>query len=157
MPFSVPAQVTSSLISSIKTISGDTPVDSILAKILDLIRPNGVQREVHHNTVHHIRTIPGPPVTCQPWRLALDQLAIAKAEFDAMLQDATVRRSKSSWSSALYMDILLDSTFCFAYFNFILLSSLSLEEHKQHLWVLFNQLQRHGILINSVKSMFQST
>jgi hypothetical protein len=44
---SVQAQAASSLIPSVKTISGGTPVDSLLA---------GVQREVGHNTVHHIRT-----------------------------------------------------------------------------------------------------
>jgi hypothetical protein len=32
---------------------------------------------VRHNTVHHIRNIPGPPVTCRPRRLAPDRLAIA--------------------------------------------------------------------------------
>ena len=52
-----------------------------------LKRPAATQREVHHNTVHHFRTIPGPPVTSQPWRLTLDPLAIAKAEFDAMICD----------------------------------------------------------------------
>jgi hypothetical protein len=58
---------------------------------------------VRHNTVHHIQTIPGPPVTCQPRRLALDRLAIVKAEFEAMLRDGTARRSESSWSSALHI------------------------------------------------------
>jgi hypothetical protein len=58
---------------------------------------------VRHNTVHHIRTIPGPPVTCRPHRLAPDRLAIAKAEFDAMLREGTARRSESSWSSALHI------------------------------------------------------
>jgi hypothetical protein len=49
---------------------------------------------VRHNTVHHIRTIPGPPVTCRPRRLAPDRLEIAKAEFEAMLRDGTARRSE---------------------------------------------------------------
>jgi hypothetical protein len=35
--------------------------------------------------------------------MALDRLAIAKAEFDAMLTDGTARRSESSWSSALHI------------------------------------------------------
>jgi hypothetical protein len=51
---------------------------------------------VRHNTVHHIRTIPGPPVTFRPRRLAPDRLAIAKAEFGAMLRDGTACRSESS-------------------------------------------------------------
>jgi hypothetical protein len=48
----------------VKTITAGTPIDSILAELPDLTRPAGVQREVRHNTVHHIRTTPGPPVTC---------------------------------------------------------------------------------------------
>jgi hypothetical protein len=79
------------------------PIDSIIAEFPDLTRPAGVQREVRHNTVHHIRTTPGPPVTLRPRRLAPDRLAIAKAEFDAMLQDGTARRSESCWSSALHI------------------------------------------------------
>ena len=53
--------------------------------------------------VHHINTIPSPPVTCRPRRLSPDRLAIAKAEFDTMLKDGTARRSDSTWSSALHL------------------------------------------------------
>jgi hypothetical protein len=100
---SVPAQAASSLVPSVKTVTGGTPIDSILAEFPDLTRPVGVQREIHHNTVHHIRTITDPPVTCRPRRLAPDRLPIAKAEFDPMLQDGTTRRSESTWSSALHI------------------------------------------------------
>jgi hypothetical protein len=100
---SVPAQAANALVPSIKTITDGTPIDSILAEFPDLTRPAGVQREIHHHTVHNIRTTPGPPVTCRPRRLAPDRLAIAKAEFDAMLQDGTAHRSESSWSSALHI------------------------------------------------------
>jgi hypothetical protein len=98
-----PAKTASAHIPSVKTISDGTPVDSLLAEFPDLTRPAGIQREVRHNTVHHIRTIPGPPVTCRPRRLAPDRLAIAKAEFEAMLRDGTARRSESSWSSAIHI------------------------------------------------------
>jgi hypothetical protein len=100
---SVPAQPANVLVPSVKTITDGTPIDSILAEFPELTRPAGVQREVRHNTVHHIWTTPGPPVTCRPRRLAPDRLAVAKAEFDAMLQDGTARRSESSWSSALHI------------------------------------------------------
>jgi hypothetical protein len=100
---SVPAQAASALVPSVKTVTGGTPIDSIFAEFPELTRSAGVQREVRHNTVHHIRTISGPPVTCRPRGLAPDRLAIAKAEFDTMLQDATARRSESSWSSALHI------------------------------------------------------
>jgi hypothetical protein len=76
---SVPAQAASALIPSVKTIIGGTPIDSLLAEFPDLTRPAGVQREVRHSTVRHIRTTPGPPVTCRPRRLAPDRLSIAKA------------------------------------------------------------------------------
>jgi hypothetical protein len=100
---SVPAQAASARVPSVKTVTNGTPIDSIITEFPDLTRPAGVQREVRHNTVHHIRTIPGPPGTCRPRRLAPDRLAIAKAEFDAMLQDGMAGRSESSWSSALYI------------------------------------------------------
>jgi hypothetical protein len=91
------------MIPSVEVISGGTAVDSILSEFLDLTRPTGVQREVRHNTVHHIRTIPGPPVICRPHQLAPERLAIAKAEFDAMLRDSTARRSESFWFLALHI------------------------------------------------------
>jgi hypothetical protein len=93
---SVPAQAVNALIPSVKFIIGDTAIDSLLAEFPDLSRPAGVQREVRYSTVHHIRTTPGPPVTCRPRRLAPDRLTIAKAEFEAMLWDGTARRSESA-------------------------------------------------------------
>jgi hypothetical protein len=100
---SVPAQAASALIPSVKTIIGDTPIDSLLAEFPDPTRPARMQREVRHNTVPHIRTTPGPPVACRLRRLAPDQVIISKAEFEAMLRDDTSRRSESSWSSALHI------------------------------------------------------
>jgi cleavage and polyadenylation specificity factor subunit 1 len=100
---SVRARAVSLLIPSVKTISGGTPVDSLLAEFSDLTRPAGVQPEVGHNTVHHIRTTPGQPITCRPRRLSPNRLAIAIADFDAMLRDGTARRSESSRSSALHV------------------------------------------------------
>jgi hypothetical protein len=92
-----PAQPARISMPSIKVISGGTPVDNLLAEFPELTRPTGIQREVRHNTVHHVRTTPGPPVTCRPRRLAPDRLTVAKAEFDAMLRGGTARRSESSW------------------------------------------------------------
>jgi hypothetical protein len=100
---SASAQTASSQIPSVKLITGNISIDSLLCEYSDLIRPTGVQREARHNTVHHIRTTPGPPVTCRPRRLAADRLAIAKAEFDVMVSDGTARPSESSWASALHI------------------------------------------------------
>jgi hypothetical protein len=74
-----PAQAASSKTQSVKVISSGSSVGTLLSEFPDLIRRTGVQREVRHNTVHHIRTTQGPPVTCRPRRLAPDRLAIAKA------------------------------------------------------------------------------
>jgi cleavage and polyadenylation specificity factor subunit 1 len=100
---SAPARAAQMPIASVKTVGCGTPVDDLLAEFPELTRPSGIRSEVRHNTVHHIRTTPGPPVTCRPRRLAPDRLAIAKAKFDAMLRDGTARRSESSWSSALHL------------------------------------------------------
>jgi hypothetical protein len=97
---SLPGHAANTLIPRVKTATGGTPIDSFLAEFAELTR---VQREVRHNTFHHIRTIPGPPVACRTWRLAPDRLVIAKAEFNAMLRDGTARRSENSWSSALHI------------------------------------------------------
>ena len=96
--FSAPPSV-----PSVKVIAGGTPSDNLLKEFPGLTRPTGHHREVRHNTRHHIRTTPGPPVACRPRRLAPDRLALAKAEFDAMLQDGTARRSEGPWSSALHL------------------------------------------------------
>jgi hypothetical protein len=77
---SAPAQTDTSLISSLKFISGGTLVDSLLSEFPDLTRRTWVQREVRNNTVHHIRPSRGPPVTCRPRRLAPDRLTIAISE-----------------------------------------------------------------------------
>ena len=52
----VRAQAASMQISSVKTSTGGTPVDSLIAEFPDLTRPAGVHREVRHSTAHHIRT-----------------------------------------------------------------------------------------------------
>jgi hypothetical protein len=91
---SAPAQTPNSRTSSVKVIGGSTSVDTLLSEFPDRTRLTGVQREVCHNTFHHIRTSPGPPVTCQPRLLTPDRLAIAKAEFDAVVRYGTASRSE---------------------------------------------------------------
>ncbi|XP_076660087.1 uncharacterized protein LOC143363376 [Halictus rubicundus] len=88
---------------SVKAISGESTYHRILAGFPDLTRPSGGHRTAKHATKHHIRTTPGPPVSCKPRRLAPDKLRIAKAEFEAMVRDGTARRSESCWSSALHL------------------------------------------------------
>jgi len=90
-------------VPSVKVIAGGTPLDSLLEEFPELTKPTGIHHKVRHNTMHHIRTTPGPPVACRPRRLAPDRLAVAKAEFDAMLRDGTARRAEGPWSSALHL------------------------------------------------------
>ncbi|GBP52226.1 Retrovirus-related Pol polyprotein from transposon 297 [Eumeta japonica] len=93
----------SSTISSVKILLGDTRYDKLLAKFPDITRPSGTLRSPKHNTVHFIKTTPGPPVSCPPRRLAPDKLQIAKCEFEAMLKNGTARPSESCWSSPLHL------------------------------------------------------
>lgn len=90
-------------VSSVKVVSGSTVYHKILAEFPEITKPPGIHRKITHNIVHHIRTTPGPPVSCSPRRLAPDKLKIAKAEFDKMLQDGTCRPSESPWASPLHL------------------------------------------------------
>lgn len=90
-------------LSSVKVLAGDCKYNDILADFIDITRPAGTQRVIPHNTIHHIRTTPGPPVSCAPRRLAPDKLQIAKEEFRSMLANGTARPSNSPWSSPLHL------------------------------------------------------
>lgn len=98
-----PATLTTCNPPSIKAISGTSEYHQLLARYPALTKPSGVHREIKHNTVHYIRTTPGPPVFCRPRRLAPDRFQIAKQQFEDMLRDGTARRSDSPWSSALHL------------------------------------------------------
>lgn len=90
-------------ISSVRVVSGDSVYHSILAHYPDITRPSGIHSTPKHDTVHYIRTTPGPPIASTPRRLAPDKLKIAKAEFETMLQNGTCRPSLSPWSSPLHL------------------------------------------------------
>jgi transposase InsO family protein len=90
--------------SSVKLINNDnTAYHRILDEFPELNSAIKSVRKVKHNTVHHIKTTPGPPIASRPRRLAPDRLQITKREFETMLQDGTARRSKSPWSSPLHL------------------------------------------------------
>lgn len=91
----------SDVISSVKCVFGESDFHDILREYPDITRPHGVHRAPTHNTVHHIRTTPGPPIFCTPRRLAPDKLKIAKEEFASMLQSGIARPSESFWASPL--------------------------------------------------------
>ena len=90
-------------VSSVKVVSGNSVYHDILTKYPEITRPSGIHHTPCHNTVHHIKTTPGPPISCTPRRLAPDKLKIARAEFEAMLLIGTCRPSESSWASPLHL------------------------------------------------------
>jgi len=87
----------------VKAIAGGTPTDSHREEFPGLTKPAGSHLEVQHNTTHHIRTTPGPPVAYRPRRLAPDSLTVPKAEFEAMLRDGNNRSAEGPLSPALYL------------------------------------------------------
>ena len=103
LSISVPARKEAEAIVSIKAVAGDSRFHNILREFPEITRPAGTHKDPKHGTVHHIRTAPGPPVTCRPRRLPPDRLRIAQKEFEDMLQNGTTRRSESSWSSPLHL------------------------------------------------------
>lgn len=93
-----------SLVLSVKVPPGSNDsYHAILAQYPEITRPAGTPGIVKHHTKHHIRTTPGPPISCRPRRLAPDKHKIAKQEFDAMLANGTARPSDSPWSSPLHL------------------------------------------------------
>ena len=54
-----------------------------------------------------------------------------------------------------FMDqVLRGLTFCYAYFDDLLIASTSVEEHQRHLRLIFECLNEHGILINPATCEF---
>ena len=100
---STPGHIAPPAVPSVKVIACGMLPDSLLQIFPELTKPTRIHRELRHNTTHHIRRIPGPPVVCRTRRLAPDRLAVAKAHFDSMLRDGTARRAEGPWSSALHL------------------------------------------------------
>lgn len=88
---------------SVKVATGETRYHRILAEFPEITRPAGKCLTTPHNTLHYIRTTPGPPVSSTPRRLAPDKHKIALKEFESMLANGTARPSESPWSSPLHL------------------------------------------------------
>lgn len=90
---------------SVKSVSmkNNSQFARLLLEFPDLTRPPGFPRQVIHNTVHHIITTEGPPVSCRPRRLAPHKLIAAQKEFEDMIRCGTDRPSNSPWASPLHM------------------------------------------------------
>ncbi|XP_064462684.1 uncharacterized protein LOC135373403 [Ornithodoros turicata] len=79
-----------------------SPYSHILEDFPEVTKPPDWTRPVKHDVVHHVVT-QGPPVHFRPRRLAPENLSIAKAEFEHMLELGIIRPSSSSWPSPLHM------------------------------------------------------
>ena len=75
---------------------------SLLFKYPTVFQPHLGTHTAEHDVTHHIQTN-GPPVTARPRRLAPEKLAIARQEFEHMLEEGIIRPSSSPWSSPLHM------------------------------------------------------
>ena len=75
---------------------------SLISKYPTIFRPHLSTHTVEHDVTHHIQTT-GPPVSTRPRRLAPEKLAIARQEFEHMLEEGIIRPSSSQWSSPLHM------------------------------------------------------
>lgn len=87
----------------ISTIKDNSAYGLLLQQFKGITKPPGIPDAPKHSTCHHIHTTSGPPVSCRPRRLAPDMYAIAKKEFQLMMQQGIVRPSKSPWSSPLHL------------------------------------------------------
>lgn len=82
----------------------------LLTQFPEITRPTGESsvQEVKHNTLHYIKTMPGPPVFSCPRRLASDRLRIR--EFEDIVRAGIARTSDSYWSSPLHLIPKKDSS-----------------------------------------------
>jgi len=89
-----PGHTAPTSVPSVKTNASGILPNNIIAKFPGLTRPTGTYRVVQHSTTHYIRRTPG-----RPRRLVPDCLVVAKAEYDAILQDGTARRAQGPWTA----------------------------------------------------------
>ncbi|KAI5721414.1 hypothetical protein M8J77_020491 [Diaphorina citri] len=89
----VQGHVAESNIPSVKTVNAAFRYHQLLQQFKEITRPDGIPRNIEHNTRHHIKTTPGPPVANRPRSLAPAKLKAAKKEFEAMLQLGIARPS----------------------------------------------------------------
>ena len=74
----------------------------LLAEFSQISTPQFFQIQPKHNVQHFIVT-QGPPVHSRARRLSPEKLALAKQEFNKMLDMGIIRRSSSPWASPLHL------------------------------------------------------
>lgn len=96
--------------ASVKAVTGETEFHDILREYPAITKPPGRHSPSKHNTLHFIRTTPGPPVYCKPRRLDPMRMQAARKEFEDMLASGVARRSESPWASPLHLVKKKDET-----------------------------------------------
>ncbi|XP_049272387.1 uncharacterized protein LOC125758763 [Rhipicephalus sanguineus] len=87
---------------AIRMLIPSSPFEKILASFPELTKSFNLTQPPKHLVTHRIVTW-GPPTAAQPRRLFGDRLAIAKMEFDHMLQLGIIRPSSNAWVSPLLL------------------------------------------------------
>ena len=75
---------------------------AIVAEYPTVFQPHFHNQTAEHSITHHIQTT-GPPISARAWRLAPEELTIARQEFGHMLEQGIVQPSSSQWPSPLHM------------------------------------------------------
>ena len=86
----------------VNLVAPDCPFLFMLQSRPALTTPSFDVQMPKHKVELHVPTV-GPPVFAKARRLAPDKLAVAKTEFQAMLDMGVIRRSDSPWASPLHM------------------------------------------------------
>ena len=97
-------QPTKYKIASLSTVGcSNSKYDALLNEFKDITIANSFQtRPIKHSVVHHIQTS-GPPIAAKFRRLSPEKLAVAKKEFEYMLNQGICRPSDSPWATPLHM------------------------------------------------------
>ena len=75
---------------------------SIIAKYPAVFQPHFNIQPAVHDVTHHIQTS-GPPTCAKARLLSPEKLAVAKQEFEHLLEQGIIHASSSQWSSPLHM------------------------------------------------------
>lgn len=87
----------------IKVVEGNSVYHKQLLKYPTITRPEGITAAKKHSVVYHIKTTPGPSVSCKARPLAPNKLKIAQEEFRQLIKLGIARPSTSAWASPLHL------------------------------------------------------
>ena len=96
-----PASVTFNVI--VNMVSESPEIQPLLEKYPNITSPHKSEDKPYKGIYHRINTGSNPPVFARPRQLAEKKLAIAKCEFQKLLDNGTISISDSEWSTPLHM------------------------------------------------------